>query len=80
MKPHAPPVWVFIVSLIIAVIAVIGVTTPFPHITTCGTWVAILAYIVLAVGNLAKHSERPASGGPATCCCGRTRWERGQRR
>ncbi len=46
--------WMFIVSLIIAGIAVIGVTTPFPHITTYGTWVAILAYIVLAVGNLAQ--------------------------
>ncbi len=44
----------FIVSLIIAAIAVIGVFTPFPHIAAYGTWVAIFAYIVLAAGNVAQ--------------------------
>ena len=46
--------WVFIASLIIAVIAVISVFTPISHISTYGFWVAILAYIVLALGNLVK--------------------------
>jgi ABC-type phosphate transport system auxiliary subunit len=52
MKLHAPALWLFVVSLIIAVIAVVGVFTPIPFVTAYGFWVAILAYVVLAVGNL----------------------------
>lgn len=44
--------WLFAVSLIIAAVAVIGVFTPIPYITLHGFWVAILAYVVLAVGNV----------------------------
>ena len=51
---HAPAMWVFVLSLVIAVIAVVGVFTPIPYITAYGIWVAILGYIVLAVGNLVK--------------------------
>jgi hypothetical protein len=39
---------------IIALIAVIGALSPVPYLTSYGTWVAILAYVVLAVGNLAS--------------------------
>ena len=49
---RAPSTGWFIASLVIAVIAVVSVLTPIPYITTYGPWVAILAYIVLAVGNL----------------------------
>ena len=52
MKLHAPAMWTFAVSLIIAVVAVIGVFTAIPYITLYGFWVAILAYVVLAVGNV----------------------------
>jgi hypothetical protein len=52
MKLHAPALWLFIVSLIIAVIAVVGVFTAIPFVTMYGFWVAILAYVVLAVGNV----------------------------
>lgn len=52
MKLHAPtPGW-FIASLVIAAIGIVSVLTPIPYITTYGTWVAVLAYVVLAVGNL----------------------------
>jgi hypothetical protein len=44
----------FVASLIIAVISVISALTPIPYIDTYGVWVAILAYIVLAVSNLAQ--------------------------
>jgi hypothetical protein len=54
MALHAPPMWMFIVSLIIAVIAVIGVFTPIPYVNSYSFWGAILAYIVLAVGSLAQ--------------------------
>ncbi len=54
MELHAPSMWMFIVSLIIAVIAVISVLTSIPYITAYGIWGAIRAYIVPAVGNLAQ--------------------------
>ena len=50
MKLHAPAMWLFGISLVLAVLAVIGVFTPIPYITMYGFWVAILAYVVLAVG------------------------------
>lgn len=53
VKLHAPSMVWFIASLVIAIIAALSVLTPIPSITTYGAWVAILAYIVLAVGNLA---------------------------
>jgi hypothetical protein len=40
-------------ALIIALIAVMGALSPMPYVTSYGVWVAILAYVVLAVGNLA---------------------------
>ncbi|HML07090.1 MAG TPA: hypothetical protein VK430_03040 [Xanthobacteraceae bacterium] len=54
MRLHAPPLWWFVASLIIAVIAVVSVLTPVPYVTAYGAWLAILAYIVLAVGSLAQ--------------------------
>ena len=54
MNLYSPSRGWFIASLIIAVIAVFGALSPIPYITTNGIWVAILAYIVLAVGNLTK--------------------------
>jgi len=53
VKLHAPSRGWFIASLVIAVIAVLSVLTPIPNLTAYGAWVAILAYLVLAVGNLA---------------------------
>ena len=54
MKLYAPALWLFVVSLIIAVIAVVSVFTPIPFVTMYAFWVAILAYVVLAVGNVMK--------------------------
>jgi len=53
VKLHTPATGWFVASLVIAIIAVLSVLTPIPYFTTYGAWVAILAYIVLAVGNLA---------------------------
>jgi hypothetical protein len=52
VKFHEPSMGWFIASLVIAVIAVVSILTPIPYITTYGAWAAILAYVVLAVGNL----------------------------
>ena len=54
MTLHTPAMWLFAVSLIIAAVAVIGVFTPIPYITQYGFWVAIIAYVVLAVGNVVE--------------------------
>ena len=43
--------------LIIALIAVVDALSPVPYVTSYGIWVAILAYIVLAVGNLAPSMK-----------------------
>jgi hypothetical protein len=54
VKLHAPTKGWFTASLIIALIAVIGALSPVPYLTSYGTWIAIFAYVVLAVGNLAS--------------------------
>ena len=54
MNLHAPTKGWFTASLIIVLIAVIGALSPVPYVTGYGTWVAILAYVVLAIGNLAS--------------------------
>jgi hypothetical protein len=54
MNIHAPSKAWFIASLIITVIAVLSALSPIPYITMYATWVAILAYIVLAVSCLAQ--------------------------
>jgi hypothetical protein len=47
-------------SLIIALVAVFSALSPVPYVTSYGIWVAILAYVVLAVGNLALgHAALP---------------------
>ena len=54
MSLHTPSKGWFIASLMIAVIAVLGALSPIPDISSYGIWIAILAYIVLAIGNLAE--------------------------
>jgi hypothetical protein len=55
VRLHAPTKGWFTASLIIALIAVMGALSAVPYVTSYGFWVAILAYIVLAVGNLASN-------------------------
>jgi hypothetical protein len=52
MNLTPPTTIVFIVSLILAALAVIGKFVAIPFITEHGFWVAIIAYVILAVGNL----------------------------
>ena len=61
MNLHAPSKTWFIASLIVAVIAVLGALSPIPYITTYGIWVAILAYILLAVSSLVQTLSWPRS-------------------
>ena len=52
MNLTPPTTIVFIISLILAALAVIGKFAVIPFITDNGFWVAIVAYVILAVGNL----------------------------
>lgn len=52
MNLSPPTNAVFVISIILAVLAVIGKFAAIPFITEHGFWVAIIAYVVLAVGNV----------------------------
>jgi hypothetical protein len=52
MNLSPPTTAVFVISLILAALAIIGKFVPIPFISDHGFWVAVVAYIVLAVGNL----------------------------
>ena len=54
MNLSAPTTAVFVISLILAVLAVLGTFVAIPLISPNAFWVAIIAYVVLLVGNLAK--------------------------
>ena len=51
MALHAPAMWVFILSLVIVVLAVVGIFVEMPYVSMYAFWIAILAYVVLALGN-----------------------------
>jgi hypothetical protein len=52
MNLSPPTTAVFVISLILAVLAVIGKFVPIPLISEQGFWVVVIAYVVLAVGNV----------------------------
>ncbi len=52
MNLSPPSAVVFIVTLILAALAVIGKFAPLPFITENGFWVAFIAYVILAAANL----------------------------
>jgi hypothetical protein len=52
MNLSPPTTAVFIISLILAVLAVIGTFVAIPLVSANAFWVAIIAYVILAVGNL----------------------------
>jgi hypothetical protein len=51
MELHAPAMWVFILSLVVAVLAVVSVFVAIPYFSMNAFWVAISAYVALALGN-----------------------------
>jgi hypothetical protein len=50
----APTFPIFVISLVLFLLAVIGMFIPLPFITGNALWLALIAYIVLLVGNVAK--------------------------
>ena len=51
MELQAPAMWVFILSLILVVLAVVGIFVEIPYLSMYAFWVAVLAYVALALGN-----------------------------
>ena len=54
MNLSAPTMPIFLISLILAILAVLGAFMPIPLISGNAFWVAVIAYVVLLVGNVAK--------------------------
>ncbi len=52
MNLSPPTTAVFVISAILAVLAIISVFVPLPFISQHAFWVAVVAYLVLAVGNV----------------------------
>ena len=52
MSLSPPTTVVFVVSIILAVLAIICAFVPIPFISEHGFWVAIVAYVILAIGNI----------------------------
>jgi hypothetical protein len=52
MSLSPPTTIVFVVSIILAILAIIGAFVPIPFITEHGFWVAVVAYVILACGNI----------------------------
>ena len=54
MNLSAPTQPIFLISLVLAVLAVLSIYMSIPVVSGNAFWVAIIAYVVLLVGNLAK--------------------------
>jgi len=53
-KLSAPTQLVFLISLVLAILAVIGVLVSIPFVSVYAFWIAIIGYIVLAAGCVLK--------------------------
>lgn len=52
MHLSAPTQVIFFISLILAILAVVGVFVAIPFISANAFWVVVVAYVLLALGNL----------------------------
>ena len=52
---NAPTQLVFLISLALAILAVLGLFVTIPFVSIYAFWVAIIAYVVLAAGCMMKN-------------------------
>lgn len=52
MSLSAPTTIVFVVSIILAVLAIISTFVPIPFFTENAFWVLVVGYVILACGNI----------------------------
>lgn len=50
----APTTAVFLISVVLAVLALIGHFVAIPYVTAYQFWIAIAAYVLLFLGNVLK--------------------------
>jgi hypothetical protein len=51
---HAPDVQIFLISLILALLALVGYVFAIPYVTPVAHWIALIAYAVLALAATVK--------------------------
>lgn len=54
MNLSAPTTPIFMISLILAILAVLGTFVSIPVVSGNVFWIAVIAYVVLMTGNVAK--------------------------
>ena len=54
MPLHTPSRWIFILALVLAVLALLGAIVSIPYLSMYAVWIAIVAYVVLALGCVIK--------------------------
>lgn len=54
MNLSAPTTPIFLISVVLAILAVLGSAASIPVVSGNELWFALLAYVVLLVGNIAK--------------------------
>lgn len=54
MNLSAPTMPIFLISLVLAILALIGQFASIAFVSPNAFWIAIIAYVVLMAGNLAK--------------------------
>jgi len=54
MRLNAPTQMVFLISLILAVLAVVGHFVAIPYVTAYQFWIAVAGYVVLAAACVLK--------------------------
>lgn len=54
MTLGAPTTPVFAIALVLAVLALLGNFVPLPILTTYDVWIALAAYLVLALGTVMR--------------------------
>lgn len=54
MTLHAPSTILFAISLVLAILALVGHVILLPFVTIYGFWVAIIAYVLLAFAVVMK--------------------------
>jgi hypothetical protein len=52
---NAPTQMIFLISLVLAILAVLALFVTIPFVSVYAFWVAIIAYIVLAAGCVMKN-------------------------
>jgi hypothetical protein len=50
MNPHAPSKTVFLIALALVILALLGYFVSIPYVSQYQFWLAVLGYVVLALG------------------------------